>query len=106
MSKKIQFGAALAAAILIAGPVCFAQSAEATYKAKCAMCHGARGMADSGPGKAMKIKPVTDPSVQKMSQAQMIGAVQHGMGKMSAYQGKLTEAQIKDVVVYFRTFLK
>ena len=106
MSKTIQFGAALVAAILIAAPACFAQSAEATFKAKCAMCHGARGMADSGPGKAMKVKPVTDQSVRRMNQAQMIDAVRHGMGKMGAYQGKLTEAQIKDAVVYFRTFLK
>ncbi len=36
----------------------------------------------------------------------MIGAVRDGMGKMQPYKDKLTDAQIKDVVVYFRTFLK
>jgi len=84
-----------------------AQSAGADlYKAKCQMCHGATGMADSGAGKAMKVKPVTDPDIKKMSEAQMIDAVRKGMGKMQPYKDKLTDAQIKDSVVYFRSFLK
>jgi len=99
-------GAALVAVVL-AGSVGFAQSSsEALYKAKCQMCHGEKGMADSGAGKSMKVKPATDPDVKKMSEAQMIEAVKNGMGKMQPYQGKLTDAQIKDVVGYFRTFVK
>jgi cytochrome c6 len=99
-------GAALVAAMLT-GSVGFAQSStEALYKAKCQMCHGEKGMADSGPGKAMKVKPVSDPDVKKMNEAQMIEAVKNGMGKMQPYKDKLTDAQVKDVVGYFRTFLK
>ena len=64
------------------------------------------GMADSAAGKSMKVKPVTDADVKKMNEAQMIEAVKNGMGKMQPYNGKLTDAQIKDVVGYFRTFLK
>jgi mono/diheme cytochrome c family protein len=41
-----------------------------------------------------------------MNEAQMIDAVHNGMGKMQAYKDKLTEAQIKDAVEYFRTFAK
>lgn len=94
------------AVILLAGSVSFAQSGEATYKAKCQMCHGEKGMADSGAGKAMKVKPATDPEVKKMSETQMVDAVRNGMGKMQAYKDKLTDAQIKDAVEYFRTFAK
>jgi mono/diheme cytochrome c family protein len=84
-----------------------AQSASADlYKAKCQMCHGANGMADSGAGKAMKVKPAADPDVKKMSEAQMIDAVRKGMGKMQPFKDKLTDAQIKDSVVYFRSFIK
>jgi len=84
-----------------------AQSAGADlYKVKCQMCHGASGMAESGAGKVMKVKPVTDPDVKKMSEAQMIEAVRKGMGKMQPYKDKLTDAQIKDSVVYFRSFMK
>jgi len=36
----------------------------------------------------------------------MIEAVRDGMGKMQPYKGKLTDAQIKDAVTQFRTFLK
>jgi mono/diheme cytochrome c family protein len=93
--------------MLVAGSVSFAQSSgEALYKAKCQMCHGEKGMADSGAGKAMKVKPATDPDVKKMSETQMIDAVHNGMGKMQPYKDKLTDTQIKDVVSYFRTFVK
>jgi len=100
----------LVAAILVfglAGSVSFAQSSgEALYKSKCQMCHGEKGMADSGAGKSMKVKPVTDPEVKKMSEAQMVDAVRNGMGKMQAYKDKLSDAQIKEAVAHFRTFLK
>ena len=93
--------------ILLAGSVSFAQSSgEALYKSKCQMCHGEKGLADSGAGKAMKVKPATDPDVKKMNETQMIDAVRNGMGKMQPYKDKLTDAQIKDAVGYFRTFVK
>lgn len=83
-----------------------AQDTAATYKAKCQMCHGAKGMADTAAGKSMKVKPVSDPEVKKMSEAQMIAATKNGMGKMQAYKDSLSEKQIKDLVTYFREFLK
>jgi cytochrome c6 len=99
----------LAAVVLLAAsavaPV-LAQSGADTYKTKCAMCHGATGMADSGAGKAMKVKPATDPDVKKMSEADMVAAVTNGMGKMQAFKGKLTDDQIKQSVEFFRTFAK
>lgn len=104
--KKIQLQAVVTAVLLMASAVGFAQSGEATYKAKCQMCHGATGMADAGAGKALKVKPVTDPDVKKMNEAQMIAATKDGMGKMQPFKDKLTDAQIKDAVGYFRTFLK
>jgi mono/diheme cytochrome c family protein len=83
----------------------FAQRAD-TYKAKCQMCHGATGMAESPAGKAMKVKPISDSEVKKLTEAEMITATKNGQGKMQPFKDKLTEAQIKDAVVYFRTFLK
>ena len=100
----------LAAAMLMVGLVgamSFAQSsAEAHYKSKCQMCHGEKGMADSAAGKSMKVKPVTDPDVKGMSEQKMIDAVNDGMGKMQPFKVKLTDAQIKEVVAYFRLFSK
>src|SRR5579872_3761613 len=104
--RKIRTHFVLAAIFSLAGVLSFAQSGEATYKAKCQMCHGAAGLADSGAGKAMKVKPVTDPDVKKMSEAEMIKATENGMGKMTAFKGKLSDAEIKGAVEYFRTFIK
>ncbi len=107
MSHVVRSAGAALLAVMLAGSVGFAQSAtEALYKSKCQMCHGEKGMADSAAGKSMKVKPVTDADVKKMNETQMIEAVKNGMGKMQPYNGKLTDAQIKDVVGYFRTFLK
>ena len=107
MTKRMRSHVALAAVLSLAGVVSFAQSSgEATYKAKCQMCHGAAGLADTGAGKAMKVKPATDPDVKKMSEADMITATRNGMGKMTPFKDKLTDAQIKDAVDYFRTFAK
>ena len=107
MTKRVRSNVALAAILAMAGVVGFAQSGgEATYKSKCASCHGATGMADSGAGKSLKIKPVNDPDVKAMSEADMIKVTTDGKGKMPSYKGKLTDDQIKDAVGYYRTLGK
>ena len=84
----------------------FAQSSGAdTYKAKCVMCHGADGMASGPAGKAMNVPPITAPAY-KASDADQIAVTKAGKGKMPAFAGKLTDAQIKDVVAYMLTLKK
>jgi mono/diheme cytochrome c family protein len=86
---------------------CFAQSSgEAIYKQKCLNCHGADGLANSGIGKVMRVKPVSDPEVRKLTEAEMIEFVRNGAGKMQAYKSDLTAAQIKAAVDHLRTFLQ
>lgn len=66
----------------------------ATYKAKCQMCHGASGKGNA----ALKVppfdacKPETD----------LIKVIADGKGKMPAYKGKLTEAEIKNVIAHIK----
>ena len=105
MNTKTRIAGLALLAVSAVAPL-LAQSGQDTYKAKCAMCHGATGLADSGAGKAMKVKPATDPDVKGMSEEKMIDAVTNGMGKMQAFKGKLTDDQIKDAVEYFRTLAK
>jgi mono/diheme cytochrome c family protein len=82
----------------------FAQGTGAdTYKAKCAMCHGADGLASGPMGKMYKIPAFNSPEASKLSQADMIAETKAGKGKMPAFAGKLTDGQIKDVVVYIKT---
>jgi cytochrome c6 len=78
--------------------VAAAQSAADNYKAKCAMCHGADGSKST-----MGAKPLNGPDVQKMSDADLTEAITNGKGKMPAYKGKLSDAQIKDLVSYIKT---
>ncbi len=102
MNKLIRSQIVLAATVLLAGVFCFEQDGAATYKAKCAMCHGPTGTPSAGMGKAMGIKPVSDPSIQALTVAQIEAAVKSGKGKMKPVAG-LTDAQVKDVAAYFKT---
>jgi len=107
MKDRIRFVVALAVTMSVAGAVGFAQSAgEATYKAKCQTCHGATGMADSAMGKATKTRPVTDLNVKKLTAAEMIAFTTNGKEMMKPFKDKLTDAEIKDAVSYFRTLIK
>jgi mono/diheme cytochrome c family protein len=106
MRKTIRFQVTLAAVVLLASAVGFAQSGEATYKTKCQSCHGTAGVPNPGIAKAMGVKPATDPSVKSKTEAQMIATTTNGDGKMPAFKGKITDAQIKDSVDYFRSFAK
>lgn len=104
MRKMTRSLVILVAGVCIASYASFAQSAgQATYKAKCQSCHGSSGTPNPGIAKAMGVKPVSDPEVQKTSEAEMIKVTADGKGKMPGYKGKLTDAEIKDVVSYFRS---
>ncbi len=103
MTSTIRSLAVLAAVVCLAGSMSFAASTgEATYKAKCAMCHGATGTPNPGMAKMMGIKPASDPSIKSLTVEQMITVVKDGKGKMKPIAG-LDEAQIKEVVAFFRT---
>lgn len=104
MTKTTRSMAVLAATVCLAGSMGFAQSAgEAVYKANCQSCHGSTGVPSPGIAKMMGVKPTTDPDYKKESEAEMFAAVKNGKGKMKAMSPKLTDAQIKDAVGYFRS---
>ena len=103
MTKMIRSTVALAAVVLFAGAMSFAETGEAIYKANCQSCHGTSGTPTPGMAKMMGVKPASDPSYKSVSAADMIAAVKNGKGKMHPFASKLTDPQIKDVVTYFRT---
>ena len=41
-----------------------------------------------------------------MSDADITGVIENGKGKMKAFKGHLTDAQIKELVAYIRTLKK
>lgn len=104
---KIKAGITLVAMMAAAIAPAFAQNSGADiYKAKCQSCHGAEGTPNPGIAKMMGVKPVSDASVKSLSEAQMITDTADGKGKMPAVKGKLTDSQIKDSVVYFRSLAR
>ena len=83
----------------------FALSQVATsvsYKAKCEMCHGASGLADTPQAKQFKALSFTDPTVIADSNSALIGIIINGSGKMPAYKGKLSDAEINSFIQFIR----
>src|SRR5271156_2223615 len=94
--------AAALAVALMAPSSAHAQNAAATYKAKCAGCHGADGKGNTGPGKALGVHDFTSAEVTKMSDTDLVGIVTTGKNKMPAYDKSLKAADITDLVVFIR----
>ena len=96
--------------ILIAAPSAFAggsgSDGAAIYKAKCAMCHGPDGAGQTTMGKNMKLRDLRSADVQKQTDAELLKWIADGKGKMPAYKGKLTPADIDALVAFIRTLKK
>lgn len=108
ISKKNLGFIALSAAVLV-GTCLLGSSAqadtaaaEATFKAKCAICHG-----PDGKGKeAMKTPDFTSEDVQKKSDADLGGVITNGKPpKMPAFKS-MTPDQVKDMVALIRSMKK
>jgi cytochrome c6 len=79
-----------------------AQDAAATYKSKCAMCHGV-----DGKGGKMGTKDFASPEIKGMTDAQLTEIITKGKPpRMPAYGDKLKESDIKELVAYIRTLGK
>ena len=87
-------------------PAMFAADGAATFKAKCAMCHGADGSGQTGMGKSLGLRNMGSKEVQAQSDADLIKITTGGKGKMPSYKAKLSEEEIKAVVAFIRTLKK
>src|SRR5277367_3684081 len=95
--------AMLTGSCLLSGPArADVAAAEATYKAKCASCHGADGKGKD----ALKTQDFASSAVQGMSDAELTAVISDGKGKMPGYAKSLKPDQIKDLVAYVRSFGK
>ena len=96
----------LAGYALLSAPARASNAKEATYKAKCAMCHGADGKGETAMGKAIKIRDLGSAEVQKQTDSEIDGIISKGKAKMPAYGKSLKAEQIKELVDYIRTLKK
>ena len=93
-------------AVLVLGLPALGQDAAATFKAKCAMCHGPDGKGETPIAKKLGAQDLGSPAVQKQSDPDLLQAITKGKNKMPAFESKLKQEEIKSLVAYVRQFGK
>jgi len=101
MNRKVAVVLMCMAVLLTTVPL-MADDAAAIYKGKCAMCHGPDGAGQTPTGKTMKVRDLRSADVQKMSDADLTKIISDGKGKMPAYKGKVSPADIAALVGFIR----
>ncbi len=92
----------VALALVAAAGLARAETAAELFKAKCAVCHGPDGKG-SPAGLKLGAKDLT---TVKEPEAELVGHIANGHGKMPAFKGKLTDAQIQAIAKYIKNGLK
>jgi cytochrome c6 len=106
MSKIICLAVVVAATVLICAGTRADDKSAATYKAKCATCHGADGKGDTPAGKSTKVRSFADAEVVKASDDDLAGIIEKGKAKMPGYGKSMKPDEIKDMVAYIRSLVK
>ena len=92
---------ALAIVAVVALPVLAGEDGAALYKSKCAMCHGADGVAKK---MAEPSRNLNDAKFQaEMSKDAIVKVISEGKGKMKGMKEKLTAEQIEAVSAHVKT---
>jgi len=99
--KRVLVAMLVCGLLAVCASPAFADDAAATFKAKCAMCHG-----PDGKGGKMGTRDFAAPEVKAETDAQLVDIITKGKGKMPAYGGKLSDADIKGLVTYVRGLAK
>ena len=102
MSMRIVFVLCLMLVLARIAPAQTASAGKDLFTAKCVMCHGADGSANTTMDKSFKIRNFHSPDVQKQSDAQLTVIITKGRGNMPSFDGKLTTDQISQLVAYIR----
>jgi mono/diheme cytochrome c family protein len=105
--------AALSVVVLAAwsSPVAAAdvEAGGATFKTRCAVCHGSSGAGDGPMGKMLKPPPPNLSDGNRMAERtdeDLTKVITEGKDKMPSYDGKLSAEEIQNVVALIRTLAK
>jgi|SRR5947209_7807238 len=74
-----------------------------TYKAKCAVCHGADGSGKTPAGQKLSVHDLRAPEVKKKSDAELLTIVSNGKNKMPGYEKTLGKDACSQLVAYIRS---
>lgn len=107
LAMRMASGAAILAALGMLGVAARPDDkSAATFKQKCATCHGPDGKGETPAGKAMRIRSFASPETAKMSDAELASIIEKGQGKMPKYGATMKPDEIKAMVAYIRTLGK
>ena len=95
---------AIVAIVSASSGAAFGADAGALWAQNCASCHGKDGSGNTAMGKKLGVKDYT--KEQGFSDAEATSVIKNGKGKMKAYKGKLSDADIKALVAYVRSLKK
>ena len=88
--------------IVRANPVPDGAASSATFRTKCAMCHGANG-SGSEVGKSMNVPDLRSETVQKLPDTELAQVISNGKGGMPSFKNSLSADQIHVLVTHIRT---
>ena len=77
-------------------------ASSATFRTKCAMCHGPDG-SGSAVGKSMNVPDLRSPEVQKRPDAELAQIISDGKGGMPPFKSSLSEDQIHSLLPFIRS---
>jgi cytochrome c6 len=78
---------------------------SATFRTKCATCHGPDG-GGSEVGKTMNVPDLRSPEVQHLTNAELAQIISDGKMGMPSFKGSLSTVQIQSLVKYVRALGK
>lgn len=105
-SALVMFAVGIVVIFLLAPRANSQGAGEKVYKAKCATCHAADGTGATPAGKATKARDFCSDEVKKETDEEWTAIIVKGKNKMPAYDKKLTDAEVKDVVAFIRGLCK
>jgi mono/diheme cytochrome c family protein len=88
--------------IVQANPGPDSAASSATFRTKCAMCHGQDG-SGSEIGKSMNVPNLRSQAVQKLPDAELAQIISNGKGGMPSFKNSLSEDQIHSLVAHIRS---
>ncbi|SRR6266446_9123999 len=87
--------------IVLANPGPDSAASSATFRTKCAMCHGQDG-GGSEVGKSMNVPDLRSPAIQKLPDSELAQVISNGKCGMPSFKNSLSEDQIHSLVSYIR----
>lgn len=94
---------ALTLAIVFVAAAARAETATVNFEKKCSLCHGKDGKGHTSVAERMGIKDLTTAAG---TTAELAATIANGRGKMPAFKGKLSEAEIEALAAHVKAGLK